>query len=100
MATYNSAKAHSRIALKLPERLLKANYKNIRSTINHVSPSTIGTDNFFNLVQEYTKLYSQIAPEFWANEVTDEIINWCTKRQPKDEPSLFTSYTIGQKIEV
>lgn len=99
MATYKSAKAHPRIALKLPESLNKAKYKNIKSTINHVSPSTIGSEMFFNLVEEYTKLYSQIAPELWTNELTNEITTWCSKKQPKGEPSLFTSHTIGQKIE-
>ena len=99
MATYESAKAHPRIALKLPEILMKAKYKNIKSTINHISPSTIGSESFFILIQEYTKLYSQIAPGFWTNELTDEITTWCNKKEPEGEPSLFTSYTIGQKIE-
>jgi hypothetical protein len=54
---------------------------------------------FYNLVQEYTKIYSQIAPEHWTNELTDEIITWCNKKQPKGEPSLFTTYTVGQKNE-
>ena len=99
MATYESAEVHPRIALKLPERLMKAKYRNIRSTINHISPSTIGGEYFFNLVQEYTKLYSQIAPDYWTIEMTDEIISWCKKRKLKGEPSLFTSYTVGQKVD-
>lgn len=99
LATYKSIKAHPRIALKLPESLMKAKYKNIRSTINHISPSTIGAEKFFNLVQEYTKIYSKITPEFWTNELTDKIFAWCNKKHSKGEPSLFTTYTIGQKIE-
>lgn len=98
MATYESVKAHPRIALKLPESLLKAKFQNIKSTINHISPSTIGTENFHNLVIEYTKLYSKIAPEFWTIELTNEILAWCNEKHCKGEPSLFTSYTIGQKI--
>jgi len=96
--TYASAKAHPRIGLRLPESLTKAKYRNIRSIINHISPSTIGEEYFYNLVQEYTKLYSQIAPEFWTDGIADEVISWCNKRQSKGEPSLFTSYTIGQKL--
>lgn len=99
MSTYERAKAHPRIALKLPESLMKAKYKNIRSTINHISPSTIGTEKFYVLVQEYTNLYSQVAPEFWPTELVDEIIEYCNNKQPKGEPSLFTSYTIGQKLK-
>jgi hypothetical protein len=99
IATYNSANAHPRIALKLPEKLMRAKYKNIKSTINHISPSTIGSENFFNLVKEYTKLYSEIAPIFWANELTEEIITWCNTKQFKEEPTFFTTYTIGQKVE-
>ena len=98
MATYESSKAHPRIALKLPESLMKAKFQNVKSTINHISPSTIGTENFYNLVKEYSKLYSQIAPEFWASELTDEILTWCNEKHYKGEPSLFTSYTIGQKL--
>jgi len=97
LATYKSIKAHPRIALKLPESLRKAGYKNIRSSINHISPSTIGVEFFYNLVQEYTKIYSKITPDFWTNELTDEIFSWCNKNQPKGEPLLFTSYTVGQK---
>jgi ubiquinone/menaquinone biosynthesis C-methylase UbiE len=98
-ATYESAQAHPRIALKLPESLKKAKFKNIKSTLNHISPSTIGEENFFNLVREYTKLYSQIAPEFWTRELTDQVITWCNKKHYKGEPTLFTSYTVGQKTE-
>ncbi len=97
IATYKSAKAHSRISLRLPESLKKANYRNITSSINHISPSTIGAEYFFNLIREYTKLYSQIAPQFWTRELTEEIFVWCNKKQPKGDPVLFTSYTIGQK---
>lgn len=97
LATYKSIKAHPRIALELPERLRKAGYDNIRSSINHISPSTIGAEFFFRLVQEYTKIYAQIAPGFWTNELIEEILSWCNKRHPKGEPLLFTSYTTGQK---
>lgn len=97
MSTYESIKAHPRIALKLPESLLKAKFQNVKSTINHISPSTIGTENFYNLVKEYTKLYSQLAPEFWTIHLTNEILAWCNEKHFKGEPSLFTTYTIGQK---
>lgn len=99
MATYKSAQAHPRIALRLPESLKQANYRNINSTINHISPSTIGAENFFNLILEYTKLYSQIAPHLWTTEITDSIVTWCNKKQPKGDPVIFTSYTIAQKID-
>jgi hypothetical protein len=100
ISTYERARVHPRIALKLPESFMKAKYKNIKSTINHISPSTIGAENFYVLVQEYAKLYSQIAPAFWTSELIDEVVAWCNKKQPVEEPSLFTSYTIGQKLEV
>ncbi len=97
IATYKSAKAHAHIGLKLPESLSKANYKNISSMINHISPHTVGPDKFFALVLEYTKLYSQIAPPLWTKELVDQITFWCNKKQPKGDPAIFTSYTIGQK---
>ena len=49
MATYNAANAHARISLRLPESLRKANFQNISSIINHISPATIGAESFFNL---------------------------------------------------
>lgn len=95
-ATYESASSHPRIALRLPGSLKKANYRNISSAINHISPSTIGAEIFFNLILEYTKMYSQIAPQHWPEKMTDKIIAWCNKKQPKGDPAVFTSYTIGQ----
>lgn len=99
ISTYECTKAHPRIALKLPESFTKAKYKNIKSTINHISPSTIGTEKFYILIQEYAKLYSQITPAIWTSEIIDEISTWCNKKEPAEEPSLFTTYTIGQKLE-
>jgi 2-polyprenyl-3-methyl-5-hydroxy-6-metoxy-1,4-benzoquinol methylase len=97
LATYNSVRAHTRISLRLPQSLKKANFRNISSTINHISPITIGAESFFNLVQEYTKLYSQINPDCWTKEMVEKIIKWCDKKQVKGDPTLFTSHTIGQK---
>jgi ubiquinone/menaquinone biosynthesis C-methylase UbiE len=98
LATYKKANAHPRISLRLPESLKKTNFKNIKSTFNHISPATIKADCFFNLILEYTKLYSQICPEYWPKELIDKIVKWCDKKQPKGDPVLFVSHTIGQKI--
>lgn len=97
MATYLNAKAHPRTALILPNSLAKAKFKNIRSTINHISPSTIGSERFFYLVRQYTELYSQIAPDIWMDGAKKEIDDWCDRKQFNGDPSLFTSYTVGQK---
>jgi ubiquinone/menaquinone biosynthesis C-methylase UbiE len=99
LSTYKSAQAHPRIALRLPESLKKANYRDISSTINHISPSTIGTESFFSLILEYTKLYTQVAPQLWTKEIKDSIVAWCNKKQPKGDPTVFTSYTIGRKVD-
>ena len=97
LRTYKTAKIHNRVALQLPESFIKSNYKNITSTINHISPSTIDPERFYELVIAYTELYAQVAPKIWSNKTKEEILAWCEKKQPLEEPILFTSYTIGQK---
>ena len=97
LATYKIAGAHPRICLRLPYSLGKAEYKNIRSVINHISPNTIGSDAFYNLVMEYTKLYCQIAPQLWTDDMVERILTWADKKQATGEPAFFTSYTIGKK---
>jgi ubiquinone/menaquinone biosynthesis C-methylase UbiE len=98
MGTFKKAGAHPRISLRLPESLKKANFKNIRATFHYISPATINADCFFNLIIEYTKLYSQISPELWSRDLTDKIVKWCNKKQAKGDPVLFVSHTIGHKI--
>jgi ubiquinone/menaquinone biosynthesis C-methylase UbiE len=98
VATYKKVNAHPRISLRLPESLKEANFKNIRSTFNHISPATINANCFFNLILEYTKLYAQICPEFWSKELTEKIVKWCDKKQARGDPVLFVSHTVGQKI--
>jgi len=96
--TYKHARAHPRICLHLPVSLRMENFHNIKSNINHVSPSTIGADNFFNLVFEYTKLYSQIYPIAWPQALQKEIFLWCDRKQAKGDPAFYISHTIGQKL--
>lgn len=98
MVMYKNTFVHPRIALKLPSRLKAAKFRNIKSIINHVSPSTIGDKYFYSLVKEYTKLYKQISPEVWPDEISNKILLWCEKQQPIGEPIFFTSHTIAQKI--
>ncbi|MEM0967295.1 MAG: class I SAM-dependent methyltransferase [Verrucomicrobiota bacterium] len=98
MATYRKAGIHPRVASKLPSRLKAANFRNVRSTINHISPSTVGDRNFYSLVIEFTKIYRQISRETWPEKVVDEILNWCEARQPVGEPVFFTTHTVGEKF--
>lgn len=95
--TYQSSQVHSRISLKLPEKLKAANFRNIKSTINHISPSTIGEERFYDLIKEYTKLYAQISPELWPQKMIDELLSWCDKHESSEEPIIFTSHTLAQK---
>lgn len=98
LRTYLAASVHPRIGLRLPESLVVAGYQNIRSTLNYISPSTIGPDEFYDLVRAYTKLYSGVAPRCWPSTVLREVMDWCALRNPQGEPHLLTSHTVGQRI--
>lgn len=97
MKMYKKLQVHPRIGLQLPLYLWKSNYRNVTSVINHLSPVTIGTDRYYKLVSEYTKLYNQLDDVIWNSKLVNEINAWCMEKTPIGDPAFFTSYTIGLK---
>jgi len=88
------------ISLYIPLYMKQSGLKDIESNFRHISPSTIGFNNFYNLIISYTNLYSFIEPDIWTRKVKNRIFNYCkkaSKKRKKNEDILLISQTIGRK---
>jgi len=82
----------------IPKRLKDAGFSNISSIFRHLTPTTIGHDNFYKTVISYVIAYNKMAPEIFTEKIKKEILDYCIKGQPESpdsEDRLFLTHTFG-----
>lgn len=97
LATYASAGAHPRIGLRLPQSLLKAQYKNVRSTINHISPSTIGADAFYGSCTNTHNFTPRFHLTIGRTNSSPRLIHGAITGDQKVSPSFLRHIQLGKK---
>jgi len=92
--------SHPRISLDIAVHMRVSGYKSIESSFRHISPSTVGFENFYNLIISYANFYRSIEPEIWSEEVKKRVITYCKNslnERNENEDILLISHTIGRK---
>ncbi len=92
--------SHPSISLELPKYLYDSGFSGIESIFRHISPSTVGVKNFYDLIVSYTRLYGHIEPAIWTGEIKAKIIKYCEnalKKNPDHEDILLISHTMGRR---
>ena len=99
LALYEKIGSHPRISLLLPALMAEAGFQEIRSSLERVSPFTVGAA-FYDLASVYARTYSRIAPRVWSKALTDRVVKWCDRgrKQPRrHDPVMFVTHTVGRK---
>ena len=97
---YHNIKSHPRISLALPKYLKDQGFSGVESVLRHVSPATVGSREFYDVIRSYANLYSAVEPGLWTKELKQQILDYCDTahtRASGREDVLFVSQTIGRK---
>ncbi len=97
---YHNIGSHPRISLALPKYLKDQGFCRVESVLRHVSPSTVGYIDFYNVIRSYANLYSAIEPGLWTEGLRQHILDYCDKAHADvtdREDVLFISQTMGRK---
>ena len=84
----------------IPKEMKKNGLNDVDSVFIHLTPSTIGHDNFYKIIISYAIGYANMAPEIFTEEIQNKIIDYCIDVQPDNENSedrLFLTHSIGIK---
>jgi ubiquinone/menaquinone biosynthesis C-methylase UbiE len=97
---YHNIGSHPRISLALPKFLKDRGFSGVESVLRHASPSTVGHDDFYNVIRSYANLYSAVEPVLWTDELKQQILDYCDKAHTETtgrEDVLFVSQTMGKR---
>ena len=97
---YHNIGSHPRISLALPKYLKDHGFSGVESVLRHVSPSTVGQTDFYNVIRSYANLYSAVEPDLWTKELKQQILDYCDKAHTEvteREDVLFVSQTMGRR---
>jgi ubiquinone/menaquinone biosynthesis C-methylase UbiE len=97
---YHNIGSHPRISLALPKFLKDQGFSGVESVLRHVSPSTVGHTDFYNVIRSYANLYSAVEPDLWTDVLKRQILDYCDKAHIEItglEDVLFVSQTLGKR---
>lgn len=97
---YQNIGSHPRISLALPKYLNDQGFSAVESVLRHVSPSTVGRADFYNVIRSYANLYSAVEPGLWTDELKQQVLDYCDEAHTgviEQEDVLFVSQTKGIK---
>lgn len=84
--------------LIIPRRLKEAGFQRISSVFTHLTPTTMGAENFYETILSYVTGYSRIAPEVFTEEIREQITRYCINGgsgAPDSEDRLFLTRVIA-----
>lgn len=100
LEVYRLLGSHGRISLDLPKYMKDQGFAGVESMLRHVSPSTVGPLEFYDVIRSYIRLYHAVEPGLWTIELKNQILEYCDKAQKGmsgREDVLFVTQTLGKK---
>jgi SAM-dependent methyltransferase len=98
---YQKFGSHPRVSLELPKDMKDAGFKQVECIYRLISPSTVGSNDFYNLIISYANLYHNIEPSIFTDRIRETVITWCHNAMaspPDREEGLLISHTFGRKV--
>lgn len=96
---YQYVHSHAQISFEIPSLLQKSGFRNITSQFCQVSPSTVEINDFYDLVDAYTEVYSELDPLDWPSTFVSDIHHWtkAERLKPTCDPMMWLTQTLAQK---
>lgn len=96
---YRKFGSHPRISADIPKLYKESGFIDIDSIFRHISPSTVGRQEFYELVKTYAILYHNLDPGTFTDEIKMKIIEYSDHAATDDskEDGLLISHTTGRK---
>lgn len=99
MEFYAHLGSHASSSLTIPKLLHNHHFKNIQSSFRHIAPSTIGHDDFYDLIDSYINIYGALTPTVWTEELQAEMLEYTqlarNEKSGTTEDIILISQTIG-----
>jgi 2-polyprenyl-3-methyl-5-hydroxy-6-metoxy-1,4-benzoquinol methylase len=89
-----------RITLDIPKFMYHGNFFNIEFYQRHISASSVGFNEFYNLIAACVNLYHTMDPEIFTDSIRNKILKYCMEAKSgniDNDDTLLISYTIGKK---
>lgn len=101
LALYKHIQSHAQVSFEIPHQLQTAGFKNISSHFVQISPSTINRNDFYDLVDAYTRIYHDLDPVDWPTEFANRIFDWSKRERDHStcDPTMWLTQTKAEKGE-
>jgi hypothetical protein len=100
MEMYHEFGSNPLTPLIVSKYLKEVGFSDISSTFKHLTPTTIGMENFYKTIISYVLAYSNMSQNIFNEQVKNEIIDYCLNNNSNRleiEDRLFLTHAFGIK---